>query len=220
MASRANCWYEVAVQIVLVALLLCAASSGEMNCSSINIGPIIALDTTNGKIAKTAIELAVEDVNRNTSILNGTILRFISENPHKMQIVVGCCVMNIEALELIREGCVSIVGPQTSLVAEFVGYLGVAAHVPIVTFGARNPSLSMHRYPYLIRTVPNDKMQMRAIAKLIEEYRWRDVAFVYDDMGTGAIPANKRCLARCGGKNCLESCSASPGQRLFNEKAS
>ncbi|GLJ41431.1 hypothetical protein SUGI_1452200 [Cryptomeria japonica] len=41
---------------------------------SINIGPLIALDTTNEKIAKTAIEMAVEDVNRNASPLNGTLL--------------------------------------------------------------------------------------------------------------------------------------------------
>ncbi|XP_057833459.1 glutamate receptor 3.5-like isoform X2 [Cryptomeria japonica] len=155
-----------------------------MNGSSINIGAIIALDTTNRKLARTAIELAVEDVNRNTSVLNGTILN-IHIRDSKHDALTGASA----ALELIRKGCVSIVGPQTSVVAEFVGYLGVAAHVPVVTFGATNPSLSMHRYPYFIRTVPNDKMQMRAIAKLVDLYRWRDVALVYDDMGTGAVPA-------------------------------
>ncbi|XP_057833449.2 glutamate receptor 3.3 [Cryptomeria japonica] len=149
-----------------------------------NYGYEVALDTTNGKLARTAIELAVEDVNRNTSVLNGTILN-IHIRDSKQDALTGASA----ALELIRKGCVSIVGPQTSVVAEFVGYLGVAAHVPVVTFGATNPSLSMHRYPYFIRTVPNDKMQMRAIAKLVDLYRWRDVALVYDDMGTGAVPA-------------------------------
>ncbi|GLJ41458.1 hypothetical protein SUGI_0858030 [Cryptomeria japonica] len=111
MASRANCGYEVAMQIALGALLLCAASSEEMNGSSINIGAIIALDTTNGKIAKTAIELAVEDVNRNTSVLNGTIL-----NIHIRDSKQDSLTSASAALELIRKGCVSIVGPQTSLV--------------------------------------------------------------------------------------------------------
>ncbi|GLJ41424.1 hypothetical protein SUGI_0857420 [Cryptomeria japonica] len=133
MASKANCGYQVAVQI---ALLLCAAFSGEMNGLSINIGAMIALDTTNGKIARTAIELAVEDVNRNTSVLNGTIL-----NIHIRDSTQDALTSASTALELIRKGCVSIVSPQTSVVVEFVGYLGVAAHVPVVTFGATNPSL-------------------------------------------------------------------------------
>ncbi|GLJ41420.1 hypothetical protein SUGI_0857360, partial [Cryptomeria japonica] len=174
------------LQVAMGALLFCAAALGEVKAPSINIGCIIALDTTNGKIAETAIELAVEDVNRNTSILNGALLK-IDIRDSKQDALTGASA----ALELIRKECVSIVGPQTSAVAEFVGYLGVAAHVPIVTFGATNPSLSMHRYPYFVRTVPNDNMQMRAIAKLIEEYRWRAVVLVYvdDDLGTGAIPA-------------------------------
>ncbi|GLJ41454.1 hypothetical protein SUGI_0857970 [Cryptomeria japonica] len=60
-----------------------------------------------------------------------------------------------------------------------------------------NESLfSMHRYPYFIRMVPNDKLQMRAIAKLIQNYRWRDVALVYvdDDMGRVAIHALEDAL--------------------------
>ncbi|GLJ41419.1 hypothetical protein SUGI_0857330 [Cryptomeria japonica] len=178
--------YAVLLRIALGALFFCAPSLGEVKAPSINIGAIIALNTTNGKIAKSAIELAVEDVNRNTSILNGTLLK-IRIRDSKQDALTGASA----ALELIRKGCISIVGPQTSVVGEFVGYLGVAAHVPVVTFGATNPSLSMHRYPYFIRTVPNDKMQMKAIAKIIEEYKWRDVALVYvdDDLGTGAIPA-------------------------------
>ncbi|GLJ41453.1 hypothetical protein SUGI_0857960 [Cryptomeria japonica] len=45
-----------------------------MDGPSINIGAIITFDTISGKIERVAIELAVEDVNRNTSILNGTLL--------------------------------------------------------------------------------------------------------------------------------------------------
>ncbi|GLJ41430.1 hypothetical protein SUGI_0857510 [Cryptomeria japonica] len=99
--------------------------------------------------------------------------------------------MSVAPLELLRKGCVSIVGPQTSVVDEFVAHLGVAAHIPIVTFAATNPSLSMHRHPYFIRMVPSDTIQMRATAELIRNYRWRDVGLVYvdDDWGTGVIPA-------------------------------
>ncbi|GLJ41449.1 hypothetical protein SUGI_0857900 [Cryptomeria japonica] len=196
MGSRANFGCPV-LQIGIVFLLLCAVSLGEINGSSINIGAIIALDTTNGKIAKTAIELAVEDVNKNTSVLNGTLL-----NLHIRDSTQDPLAGASEALELLREECVSIVGPQTSVVAEFVAYLSVAARVPIVTFAATNPSLSMHQYPYFIRMAPSDSMHMRAIAKLIQNYRWRDVALVYvdDDLGTGAIPALNDALQDVGAK--------------------
>ncbi|XP_057833443.1 glutamate receptor 3.6 isoform X2 [Cryptomeria japonica] len=149
-------------------------------------GAIMALTTTSGKIARTAIELAVEDVNRNTSILNGTLLN-IHIRDSRQDSLTGVSA----ALELLRKGCVSIIGPQMSVVAEFVAHLGVAARVPVVTFAATNPSLSMHRYPYFIRMAPSDTPQMTAIAKLIDNYSWRDVVLVYvdDDMGTGSIPA-------------------------------
>ncbi|GLJ41455.1 hypothetical protein SUGI_0858000 [Cryptomeria japonica] len=185
MANKANSGYEVAVPIALGVLLFCAAQLGGMDCSPINIGAIMVLDTRTGKIAKTAIELAVEDVNQNTSILKDTVLN-IDIRDSRQDALIGASA----ALELLRKGCVSIVGPQTSAVAEFVAYLGVAAHVPIVTFGATNPSLSIHRYPYFIRMVPSDKMPMRATSKLIEKYRWREVALVYvdDDLGRGPSP--------------------------------
>ncbi|GLJ41421.1 hypothetical protein SUGI_0857380 [Cryptomeria japonica] len=171
-----------------------------MDRPSINIGAIIAFDTVNGKIARTAIELAVEEVNRNTGVLNGTLLNIhirgstqdaLTGASAGNNITYGCLQMSVAPLELLRKGCVSIVGPQTSVVDEFVAHLGVAAHIPIVTFAATNPSLSMHRHPYFIRMAPSDTIQMRATAELIRNYRWRDVGLVYvdDDWGTGVIPA-------------------------------
>ncbi|GLJ41446.1 hypothetical protein SUGI_0857810 [Cryptomeria japonica] len=137
-----------------------------MDRPSINIGAIIAFDTVNGKIARTAIELTVEDVNRNSSVLNGTLL-----NIHIRDSTQDALTGASAALELIKKGCVSTVGPQTSVVVAFVAHLGVAAHVPIVTFAATNPSLSMHRHPYFILMAPSDTIQMRAIAELIRYYR-------------------------------------------------
>ncbi|GLJ41439.1 hypothetical protein SUGI_0857690 [Cryptomeria japonica] len=157
MANRANYGYEVVVRIALGALLFCAGSLGEMDGpSSINIGAIIAFDTVNGKIARTVIELAVEDVNRNTSILNGTLLDI-----HIIDSTQDALIGVSAALELLRKGCVSTVGPQTSTVAEFVAHLSVAADVPIVIFSATNPSLSMHRHPYFIRMAPSDTIHVR-----------------------------------------------------------
>lgn len=40
----------------------------------VNVGAIFAYNSTIGKVAKTAIELAVKDVNNNQALLNGTKL--------------------------------------------------------------------------------------------------------------------------------------------------
>ena len=40
----------------------------------VNIGALVAYDSTIGKVAKKAIELALEDVNRDSIVLNGTRL--------------------------------------------------------------------------------------------------------------------------------------------------
>lgn len=43
--------------------------------ASVNIGAIFTLNSTIGRIAKIAIELAVKDVNSDSSILDGTTLK-------------------------------------------------------------------------------------------------------------------------------------------------
>lgn len=40
----------------------------------VNIGALVAYDSTIGKVAKKTIELALEDVNSDSSVLNGTRL--------------------------------------------------------------------------------------------------------------------------------------------------
>lgn len=46
----------------------------------VNIGAILSFNSTIGKVAKVAIEAAVEDVNSNSSILNGTELRLAMQD--------------------------------------------------------------------------------------------------------------------------------------------
>lgn len=43
----------------------------------VNVGALIAFNSTIGRVAKTAIELAVNDVNNNENLLNGTKLELI-----------------------------------------------------------------------------------------------------------------------------------------------
>eukprot|EP01018_Ginkgo_biloba_P026530 Gb_20613 [translate_table: standard] len=182
--------HRILFQLALISFIIHTAS-GQASAlkqppETVNVGAIIAWETTAGKVAKSAIELAIEDVNSNTNVLKGTQLH-VDIRDSRSDAVEGASA----ALDLLRNETVAIVGPQTSVVAEFVAYMGDRARVPIVTFAATDPSLSMHRYPYFLRTSHGDSLQMQAIAAVIQNLGWREVVVIYvdDDFGTGALPS-------------------------------
>eukprot|EP01018_Ginkgo_biloba_P018050 Gb_20693 [translate_table: standard] len=61
------------VVFVLVMTPSCI-SAENARPASVNVGALVAYNTTIGKVAKRAIQMALEDVNRNASVLNGTRL--------------------------------------------------------------------------------------------------------------------------------------------------
>lgn len=65
--------------LVLVTLYNCFPTKGINNIparpSTVNIGAILSFNSTIGRVAKVAIEAAVDDINSNSSVLNGTMLK-------------------------------------------------------------------------------------------------------------------------------------------------
>ena len=99
----------------------------------------------------------------------------------------------------MKEGVVAIVGPQSSSAASFAAHIGRATKVPFVSFGATDPNLSEMQYPYFIRVVPSDVLQMDAIASFVANYGWKEVAMFHmdDDYGTnGASSLSDSLQAR------------------------
>lgn len=84
----------------------------------------------------------------------------------------------------------AILGPLTSVQANFMINLGDKAQVPIFTFSATSPSLSSIRTPYFIRAALNDHYQVEAISAVIKAFGWREVVPIYMDneFGEGIIP--------------------------------
>ncbi|WOL15141.1 glutamate receptor 3.4-like isoform X1 [Canna indica] len=185
----------------LLALCFCAALVGAMaasgNSSSrpieISIGALFTFDSTIGRAAKVAIELAVDDVNRNSSVLAGTRLKLTTQDTN-----CSGFLGTIEALQLLEKKVVAIIGPQSSGIAHVISHSVNELHVPLLSFAATDPTLSSLQYPYLIRTTQNDLFQMNAIADLITNYGWREVIaiFVDDDYGRGGISALDDALAK------------------------
>ncbi|KAH7291300.1 hypothetical protein KP509_29G011200 [Ceratopteris richardii] len=93
-------------------------------------------------------------------------------------------------MELTKKGVAIILGPQSSIVAHVVACIGEATQIPILSFGATDPNLSMDQYSYFFRTAPSDEDQMSAIATLIESFNWQDVTIIFTDDDHGADGAS------------------------------
>ncbi|KAL7114812.1 hypothetical protein ACP275_04G145000 [Erythranthe tilingii] len=95
------------------------------------------------------------------------------------------------ALDLLKNVQVqAIIGPMYSVQANFLISLGQRAEVPIITFSATSPSLSLLRSPYFIRAALNDSSQVGPIVAIVQAFGWREVVLIYEDneFGEGIVP--------------------------------
>ncbi|KAK9034167.1 hypothetical protein V6N11_050342 [Hibiscus sabdariffa] len=146
-----------------------------------------------GQAAKPAIQAAIDDVNSSPNILNGIQLKLILCDTN-----CSGFVGTMEALQLMESDVVVAIGPQSSGIAHVISHVVNELHVPLVSFGATDPTLSSMQYPYFLRTTHSDYFQMYAIADIVEYYGWREVIaiFVDDDYGRGGISVLGDALAK------------------------
>ncbi|KAF8026329.1 hypothetical protein BT93_F2959 [Corymbia citriodora subsp. variegata] len=164
--------------------------------AAVNVGAVLAFDSTIGRVAKIAIEEAVKDVNSNSSILPGTKLVVTKQNTNCS----GFFGM-VEVLQFMKTDVVAILGPQSSVVAHIAGLVASELQVPLLSFAATDPTLSFLEFPYFVRTTQSDLNQMSAVAELVDYYNWKEVTAIYldDDYGRNAVSALNDKLAerRC-----------------------
>ncbi|CAN6452225.1 unnamed protein product [Victoria cruziana] len=151
-----------------------------------NIGALFAFNSTIGRSAKAAIQAAVDDVNSNSSILQGTNLNVIT-----MDTTCNGFRGTIEALELLEKDVLAIIGPQSSVIGHLLSHVVNELQVPLLSFAATDPTLSALQYPFFLRTTRSDYFQMEGVADLIDYYAWKQVVaiFVDDDYGRGGVSA-------------------------------
>ncbi|KAJ7981301.1 Glutamate receptor [Quillaja saponaria] len=161
--------------------------------SVVNIGALFTVDSVIGRSAKPAVLAAIDDVNSDESILSGIKLNIILLDTN-----CSGFLGTIEALQLMENDVVAAVGPQSSGIAHVISHVVNELHVPLLSFGATDPTLSALQYPYFVRTTQNDYFQMYAIADLIDYYGWREVIaiFVDDDNGRNGISVLGDALAK------------------------
>lgn len=161
--------------------------------SVVNIGALFTFNSFIGRSAKPAIAAAVEDVNSDSSILKGVTLNLILHDTN-----CSGFLGTIEALQLMESDVFAVIGPQSSGIAHVISHVVNELHIPLLSFGATDPTLSALQYPYFLRTTQSDYFQMFAIADLVEYYGWREVIaiFVDDDYGRNGISVLGDALAK------------------------
>ncbi|KAA8537389.1 hypothetical protein F0562_026924 [Nyssa sinensis] len=121
---------------------------GSRDQPVVNVGAIFTFNSTIGRVAKIAIEEAVKDVNSNSSVLPGTklVVKMQDSNCNGFIGMVG-------ALQFMETDIVAIIGPQSSVVAHTISNVANELQVPLLSFGATDPTLSSLQFPFFIRTI-------------------------------------------------------------------
>ncbi|KAJ6366711.1 hypothetical protein OIU77_003148 [Salix suchowensis] len=162
----------------------------------VSIGALLPFNSTIGKVAKVAIQAAVDDVNADPTILGGTKLRIKMQNADKSGFL-GI----IDALKFMETDTVAIVGPQSSVTAHAISFVANELQIPLLSYSSTDPTLSSPQFPFFVMTARNDLYQMAAIAEIVDYYGWKEVIAIYgdDDYGRNGIAAlgDKLAERRC-----------------------
>ncbi|XP_048332067.2 glutamate receptor 2.9 [Ziziphus jujuba] len=150
----------------------------------VNVGVVLNLTTAIWKMRLSSFNMGVSDFY--ASHANHTT-RLVIHARDSNGDVVGAAAA---ALDLIKNEVQAIVGPETSMQANFMIGLGDRARVPIISFSAKSPSLTSLRSQYFFRTAKNDSAQVKAISAIVQAFGWREAVPIYVDneFGEGIIP--------------------------------
>ncbi|TVT97503.1 hypothetical protein EJB05_57250 [Eragrostis curvula] len=184
------------VQLMSLFLVVLAAARAVSVAGArqreVAVGALFTYNSTIGRAARLAMELAVDDVNADSTVLPGTTLNLITQDTN-----CSGFLGTIEALQLMEKNVVAVIGPQSSGIGHAISHVVNELHVPLLSFAATDPTLSASEYPYFLRTTISDYFQMHAVASIVDYYQWKQVTaiFVDDDYGRGGVSALGDALA-------------------------
>ncbi|XP_073150455.1 glutamate receptor 3.5-like [Henckelia pumila] len=183
-------WILVPIGIICVDGNSTVVSDGKR---VLNVGALFTLNSAIGRSVRPALVAAMEDVNSDATILQDTELNFIFQDTN-----CSAFLGTVEAIQLMGRNVVAAIGPQSSGIAHVISGIVDELHIPLLSFGATDPSLSALQYPYFLRTTISDYFQMHAIAGLVEYFGWREVIAIYvdDDYGRNGISVLGDALAK------------------------
>ncbi|KAJ1272421.1 hypothetical protein BS78_06G200500 [Paspalum vaginatum] len=186
-SNRLNMKFMLHSLGIFCCLYSCAlGQNASVRPEVVNIGALFSFNSTVGRAAKVAIAAAIDDINKDSSILQGSKLVVQMQDTNYSGFL-GI----VQALQFMEKDTVAIVGPQSSVVAHVISHVANELQVPLMSFAATDPTLTSLQYPFFVRTIHSDQFLMASVADLVDYYGWKMVTAIYidDDYGRNGISA-------------------------------
>ncbi|KAI8013202.1 Glutamate receptor 2.7 [Camellia lanceoleosa] len=162
-----------------------AQSTRSTTTVQVKVGVVLDMNNWVGKMGLKCIYMALSDFYLSHVHYKTRLDLYVRNSKDN---VVGAAAAAVDLLK--TEQVKAIIGPLTSMQANFLIHLGVQAHVPIISFSATSPSLSYLQSPYFFRAALNDSSQVQPITAIIQAFGWKEVVPIYtaNEYGEGLIP--------------------------------
>ncbi|KAK3198793.1 hypothetical protein Dsin_022208 [Dipteronia sinensis] len=147
------------------------------------VGVIVDQSCRRGKEAKVAMDIAIQDVYHKMN--HNFHLHIINSQSNPIHLAFAAkALMDTHKVQ-------AIVGPQTWEEAQLVADIGNQARVPVLSLVDATPRWAADRWPFMVQAAPNNFLQMKAIAAIIDSWEWHRVTVIYEDTESstaGIIP--------------------------------
>ncbi|GMH09239.1 hypothetical protein Nepgr_011080 [Nepenthes gracilis] len=160
-------------------------AKGDSSAVPVDVGVIFGRENWVGRMGLTCMQMALSDFYASHPHYNTRIRLHVRDSG---QDAVGAAAAAMYLMKKVEVK--AIVGPMTSMEAEFLIDLAAKAQVPTISYSATSPPLSYGQLPYFIRAVQNDSSQVQAIGALVQAFGWREVVPIYmeNEYGAEIIP--------------------------------
>ncbi|CAF1863903.1 unnamed protein product [Brassica napus] len=157
----------------------------------IKVGVVIDLKTNFSKICLTSINMSLSDFYQTHPHYRTRLALHVRDSMEDI-VEASAAAYNLINNEKVR----AIIGPRSSMQAEFMIKLATKSQVPTITFSATSPLLRTINNPYFVRATIDDSFQAEAIASIVKSFGWRSVVAIYVDneLGQGIMPSLSEAL--------------------------
>ncbi|KAM7527512.1 hypothetical protein LguiB_030922 [Lonicera macranthoides] len=169
---------KVTLPFIVLFSLLTQLPAQSNSANEIQVGVILDMGSWLGKTLYSCITLAISDFyTRNNGYKTRIALHTRDSEGDPMHALSA-------AIDLLDKYKVqAIIGPQTFPEANFLAVYSNKSKVPIFSFTSSHSSFTQH--PYFVQIGQDEPTQFKAIASLVESFKWRNVIFIYEDTDHG-----------------------------------